>query len=161
VKHPVIVWIVDDEPSDAAAAWKAVEEVGSSFEEGVIAYWAANFTWNSTPFLRRSVDLKSPPDVTSPYPDLVIMDLCYGNQVELRGDSFHRNLREWEVSKSSGHPALVVLWSIHQGKRLSERFVDAVIKSDPRVIPLASKQADLLAAKLRECWRRILEERED
>ena len=160
MKSPVIVWIVDDESFHAAAAWKAVEAVESSFEAGIKTYWAQKFTWDSTPILRENVDLKSP-GVKSPYPDLVIMDLCFGNQEELQGDSFHRNLRDWEVKKSSGYPALVILWSIHQGKAVSERFVRAVIKGDPRVIPLASKQPELLEAKVRECLRRILEERED
>jgi hypothetical protein len=161
VKRPIIAWIVDDEPFDAKIAWEAVTEVSSSFEEGVRIYWAATFSWNIGPELREAVDLTLSPVVEQPYPDVVIMDLCYGSQVELLGDSFHRDLRNWEVGKESGRLALVVLWSIHQGKRMSERFVEAVVKGDPRVIPLASKQKDLLASKLRECWRRILEEREE
>jgi hypothetical protein len=164
VKDPIVVWIVEDEILPASQAWKEVSLVSSQFPGEVQKYWASDTSWEGGPALRSGVNLALTPDERSGYPDLVILDLMFGteNAQKFLGGVFHERLRRWEAHKPKpGKPAFVVLWSVHQGALATEEFVRTAVSSDPRVIETGSKRPELLKPKLRQLWRRIIEERED
>src|SRR4051794_13765154 len=117
MSDPLIVWIVDDSKVDAHDAWKVVGQVKDAFSSNASVYWAASFDWY--PGLRVAVNLALTPQQTSEYPDIVILDLCAETPDGeiLRGNSFYQELRRWEVHKPEGNRALIVFWSIHQGRK--------------------------------------------
>jgi hypothetical protein len=158
----IVVWIVEDMQFHAAQAWEVVAQVGREYGEAVERYWAIDTSWGEGPALRRSVNLAQAADAHLAYPDLVILDLMFGteNAESFLGKAFYERLRSWEAHKP-GKPAFVVLWSIHQGALATEAFVNRTLAADPRVIPLGTKRPELLKDKLRQLWRRMMEERQD
>jgi len=162
VKLPITAWIVEDNLLHAREAWEAISQVSSEFTEDVRIFWADDPSWDSAPAFRNRIDIAEKSDADSGYPDLVILDLMFGteNAEAFLADVFHERLRRWEASKA-GKPAFVVLWSVHQGALDTEKFVTFAVSSDPRIIETGSKRSELLKPKLRQLWRRIIEERED
>ena len=156
----VTIWIVEDVDDDALDAWAAVETLRGSWSTPVRVCWTPSFHWY--PPLRMGVGDHAPLEEISHYPDIVILDLCLRTPKgeELRGDVMYQKLREWETHKTCGGPAFVIFWSLHQGRKDTDRFVRHIVESDARVIPLASKRPELLKETLANLWRRVIEERE-
>ena len=159
--EPVTVWIVEDLEDDARYAFDVVKNVTTAFQTEATVYWSDNFAWDRVPRLRPAIDRNLPDDAQSDYPDVVILDLCLRTSKgeELRGDTFYQKLRDFETHKPQGRPAFVIFWSLHRGKH--DQFVESAVKYDARVIPLNSKQPDLLKQKLSNLWHRVLDEREE
>jgi hypothetical protein len=161
MSEPVVIWIVEDLKDDASDAWQVVDQVHQHVGGEAVVLWANEFGW--PPRVRSAPDMRQTPSTTLDYPDIVLLDLCKQTSQgeELQADRYYAALRKWESHKSRGRPALIILWSIFQGRQDTDKFVKDITAADKRVIALASKRSELLRSELVQVWKRVIEEREN
>jgi hypothetical protein len=161
MSEPVNIWIVEDWKDDASDAWQVVDQVSRDVGGDAVISWGNDFAW--PPKMRGALDMNQEPSERVDYPDIVLLDLCKLTRdgEKLQADDYYTAFRKWEGHKPEGRPALIILWSLHQGRQDTDRFVKRTTAADSRVIALASKRPELLRSELVEVWRRVMEERDN
>lgn len=160
----MIIWIIEDDKSEANKAVEAIKAVagarhGRGLDKALGFYWDSTIEWK--PSLQPLGDAPAAPPAKGdlPHPEIVILDL-FDNRDEFKAESFLRALRHWEVSQSPPLPASrVILWSVRTGLTEVDAFLREEPARDQRVVSLQTKGATALRDAISGCWQSWEEER--
>jgi len=165
----MVIWIVEDDDSDAGKAYEVVtqvagEKTGKSPASSVKIYLVNLIEW--PPELRAFDGTQNhiETDIQKARPSIVILDIF--DRGSFRAPEFLRGLREWEhnlvEAKSTGvqrFRSFVILWTLWTNEDEVLSFLQQQSQRDRRISYTQTKNVVLLKDRLEGFWRRCDEEK--
>lgn len=164
----MVIWIVEDDDSDAGKAYKVVtqvaeEKTGKSPSHSVQLYRVKLIEWPPELRVFGGTENRIETDIQKARPSIVILDIFDRG---FRAPEFLRELREWEhnlaEAKSTGvqrFRSFVILWTIWTNEDEVLSFLQQQSQRDRRISYTQTKNIVLLRDHLEGFWRQCDEEK--